>query len=59
MDKWVVDRREASRLLSISLRHLDEMVRQRAIPSFKMGNRRLFDRRKLLEWIDQRHREGV
>ena len=54
----LLDRFAAARCLGISVRKLDDMVRQRLIPSVKLGRRRLFDPARLQQWIRQQHEQA-
>lgn len=45
---------EAAEMLCLSKRTLHRLVAERAIPSLKVGRRRLFSRRKLTEWAEAR-----
>jgi len=50
-DSTVLDRLEAAALLRCSRTKLDELVRHGVVPSFKLGNRRLFNRADLEQFL--------
>jgi len=43
--------RETSYLLKIGISTLNRLVRDNRIPSYKVGNRRLFDKDELIQWV--------
>jgi len=45
-----LDRHEAARLLSVSVRTLDQLVADGKVPSKLIGNRRLFSPEALRRW---------
>ncbi|MCP3906013.1 MAG: helix-turn-helix domain-containing protein [Planctomycetes bacterium] len=49
---------EAARLLSISPRHLAALTAAGAVPSLKLGRRRLYRVADLDQWLAERAREG-
>jgi excisionase family DNA binding protein len=46
--------KETSRFLKISISTLNRLIKQRGIPSYKIGDRRLFDREELVDWMKAR-----
>jgi len=50
--------RETSYLLKISISTLNRLVRDNRIPSYKLGNRRLFDKDELIEWVRTQRSDG-
>ena len=52
MDK-LLDIQEVSQLIGISISTLYKMTSQRRIPFVKIGRLIKFDRKKILEWIEQ------
>jgi len=58
MEKYLTIR-EASNFLKISTSILNRWISQNNIPSYKVGDRRLFDRDELIEWVKtHRTQEG-
>jgi phage terminase Nu1 subunit (DNA packaging protein) len=56
----LVGRRELARLLSVSERSLTNYIKS-GLPSIRLGGRRLFDPREVLDWIrgqQPRDKEG-
>jgi excisionase family DNA binding protein len=49
-----VSLQEAADMLCLSKRTLHRLVAEGGIPSVKVGRRRLFSRRKLMEWAESR-----
>ncbi|HAI10141.1 MAG TPA: hypothetical protein DCM28_00435 [Phycisphaerales bacterium] len=49
-----MDALETAIFIGISERKVREMVKKKAIPSFKLGGRRLFNREAITKWIRQR-----
>ncbi len=43
--------REASKFLKISISTLNRLINRNKIPSYKVGDRRLFDKDELIEWV--------
>ena len=54
-DKILINRREAARLLSISLRSLDYLVLHKELPARRIGRRVLITRRALEEFARRDH----
>jgi excisionase family DNA binding protein len=52
--KLLVDKIEASKLLSLSVSTLDRMIRDNLIPVKRVGNRVLFSVRELEHWIEDK-----
>jgi len=51
--------REASNFLKVSTSTLNRLIKHNNIPSYKVGDRRLFDRDELIEWVKtHRTQEG-
>lgn len=50
--KLLIDKSEASEMLSLSTSTLDRMIRQNQIPVKRVGNRVLFSVRELHQWIE-------
>lgn len=48
-----VGARDAAKLIGVSERTVAEQVAKNAIPSFKLGGRRLFSVKALTEWVDR------
>jgi len=42
---------ETSKFLKISVSTLNRLIRQNGIPSYKVGDRRLFDKDELVKWV--------
>jgi excisionase family DNA binding protein len=55
-DRLLVGRREAARLLSLSLRSLDYLVQRRELPARRVGRRVLIPWRALEDFARQDHR---
>lgn len=51
VDEKYLTIREVSKFLKISTATLNRLVKQNKIPSYKVGDRRLFDRDELIEWV--------
>jgi phage terminase Nu1 subunit (DNA packaging protein) len=51
----LVSRRELARLLSVSERSLTNYIKS-GLPSVRLGGRRLFEPREVLNWIRQQQR---
>ncbi len=54
-DKILVNRKEAARLLSVSLRSLDNLILYRELPARRVGRRVLIPRRALEEFARRDH----
>lgn len=54
----LVDRKEASRLLNLSLRKLDAATKAGRIPCVRIGRRVLYSVDALREWISEQSRQG-
>jgi len=50
--KLLIDKVEASKMLSLSVSTLDRMVRQNQIPVKRVGNRVLFSVKELQHWVE-------
>jgi len=51
--------RETSNFLKVSTSTLNRLIKHNNIPSYKVGDRRLFDRDELIEWVKtHRTQEG-
>ena len=51
--------RETSNFLKVSTSTLNRLIKHNNIPSYKLGDRRLFDRDELIEWVKtHRTQEG-
>jgi excisionase family DNA binding protein len=48
---WLVSRAETARLLGISIRHLEKMIRRGEVPSRVLGRRRLVPRDFLEQFV--------
>ncbi len=42
---------EAATFLGVSKPLIEKLVARKAIPSYKIGKRRLFDKEELVEWV--------
>jgi excisionase family DNA binding protein len=49
---------ETSRFLKISRSTLNRLIRQNMIPSCKIGDRRLFHKDELVEWVRSQRHDG-
>ena len=49
--------RETSNLLKVSISTLNRLVRDNRIPSYKVSDRRLFDKDELIQWVRTRRSE--
>ncbi len=49
---------EAATFLGVSKPLIEKLVARKAIPSYKIGKRRLFDREELVEWV-KAHRDDA
>jgi excisionase family DNA binding protein len=56
MEKRFISPKEAAQFLGLSRPTIDRLVKRRAIPSYMIGHRRLFDPEELVEWV-KRHRD--
>jgi excisionase family DNA binding protein len=52
LDKEVLNKKETSEYLGISLRHLDNLVSRRAIPFSRVGGRIVFRKKRLIQYLD-------
>jgi excisionase family DNA binding protein len=52
--KLLFTNQEAAELLSVSPRHLFDLVRRGEIKSIKSGNRNLFPKESLIGWIESK-----
>jgi excisionase family DNA binding protein len=50
--------KETSRFLKISISTLNRLIKQEKIPSHKVGDRRLFDKDELIEWVGSHKGDG-
>ena len=50
--------REASKFLKISISTLNRFIKQKGIPSYKVGDRRLFEKDELVEWVRTQRSHG-
>ncbi len=50
-DEKYLNIKETSRFLKISTSTLNRLIKQNGIPSYKIGDRRLFDKDELIEWM--------
>jgi excisionase family DNA binding protein len=48
---------EVIKFLKLSRTTIDRYIRKKAIPNYKVGRLRLFDREELVEWVKS-HRDG-
>jgi excisionase family DNA binding protein len=53
-----LDIKETSRFLKISMSTLNRLIKQNKIPSYKIGDRRLFDKDELIEWMRTQKGDG-
>ncbi len=49
---------ETSKFLKISRSTLNRLIRQNMIPSYKIGDRRLFSKGELVEWVRTQRHDG-
>ena len=49
---------EAARLLQVSTRTLQRMIRQRQLPAFKVGGQWRMRESQLSEWLEQKERSA-
>lgn len=49
--KELISREEVSKMLDISLREVDRMTKDKELPSLKIGSRRLYPRKRVLEAV--------
>lgn len=56
MEQRFISSMEAAKLLGLSKPMIEKLVGLKAIPSYKIGKRRLFDREELVEWV-KAHRD--
>ena len=54
-DKLLIDRKEAARLLSVSVRSLDNLISSKELPARHVGRRVLIERRALVEFARHDH----
>jgi excisionase family DNA binding protein len=50
--------KETSKFLKISMSTLNRLIKQDRIPSYKIGDRRLFDKDELIEWMKTQRPDG-
>ncbi len=50
----LLTRREVAKLLKCSVRHVDRMIREEALPVVRIGRRVLVPREELDKWLRQR-----
>ena len=50
---------EAARLLQVSTRTLQRMIRQRQLPAFKVGGQWRMRESQLSEWLEQKERSAL
>jgi excisionase family DNA binding protein len=50
---------EAAKLLQVSTRTLQRMIRQRQIPAFKVGGQWRMRESQLGEWLDQKEKSAL
>lgn len=51
MEKRFISPKEAVQFLGLSRPTIDRLVKRRAMPSYMIGHRRLFDPEELIEWV--------
>ena len=51
MDDKFLTYAEAIKFLKLSRTTIDRLIAKKAIPNYKVGKRRLFDRDELIEWV--------
>jgi len=51
LDKLLLDRRQTARAMSISVRLLDQLVKEQQLPFVRLNRRVLFDPQDLVAWI--------
>jgi len=56
-EKTYLTVREACELIRISRVTLHRMIREGMVPSYKIGGKRLFNRKELIQWVKSQ-REG-
>lgn len=49
---------ETSKFLKISISTLNRLIKHNRIPSYKIGERRLFDKDELVEWVKTHRIDG-
>ncbi|MAX25850.1 MAG: hypothetical protein CMJ19_15225 [Phycisphaeraceae bacterium] len=49
-----LSRKEVAKLIGISVSKIDQMIRAKTIPTFKIDGRRFFKRDEILEWNSKR-----
>ena len=51
MEKRFLSSADAAIFLGVSRPWIEKLVARKAIPSYKIGKRRLFDKEELVEWV--------
>ncbi len=57
MEKKFINIKELSTVVGLGLGTINKYIKEGAIPSYKVGKRRLFDKDEIVEWI-KNHKEG-
>ena len=52
MDKEICNIKDLSDYLKISISEIRKLVREKRIPNFRLGNRIMFDIKKINKWIE-------
>ena len=52
-----LSRKEVAKLIGISVSKIDQMIRAKTIPTFKIDGRRFFKRDEILEWNSKRSKK--
>jgi excisionase family DNA binding protein len=54
MEQKYIDIEELSELLHISTSTINRWVKKGTVPTYKVGSRRLFDKKEILEWMKEK-----
>jgi excisionase family DNA binding protein len=54
MEQKYIDIEELSELLHISTSTINRWVKKRAVPTYKLGSRRLFNKEEILKWMSEK-----
>ena len=52
INKEILNKKEASKFLGVSLRHIDNLINRRSIPFSRVGGRIVFQKRRLYQYLD-------
>jgi excisionase family DNA binding protein len=48
----ILNKKEASKYLGVSIRHIDNLINRRSIPFSRLGGRIVFQKKRLIQYLD-------